>query len=68
MDPGTSILSLISNIPGAGSMSLTIPIANLQTLAGVQVYSQSFWLDLAAPSLFTNMISSQCATFTIGNF
>jgi len=69
LDAGTSILNTISNIPGVGAMSLTLPVANNPALSGLQIHSQAFWLDLAGtPAIFGNLISSNLVTCTVGNF
>lgn len=69
LDPATSILNTISNITGVGTMSLTIPVANNPALSGLEIHSQSFWLDLAGANVpFTNVISSNLVTCTVGNF
>tara|TARA_R110002072_G_scaffold174303_7_gene329562 strand:- start:51 stop:1787 length:1737 start_codon:yes stop_codon:yes gene_type:complete len=69
MDPATSFLNTISNIPGVGTMSLTLPVSNVPALAGQEVSSQSFWLDLAgSPFPFQNVVASNLVTCTIGNF
>lgn len=69
MDPATSFLNTISNITGVGTMSLTLPVANVPALAGQIVHSQSFWLDFAAsPFPFANIVASNLTSCTIGNF
>lgn len=69
LDPATSILNTISNIPGVGVMTLTIPVPNNPALSGLEINSQSAWLDLAAPGFpFTNVIMSGLVTCTVGNF
>lgn len=69
LDPGVSILNTISNIPGVGALSLTLPVANTPSLSGVQINSQSAWLDLAGGNFpFTNVITSNLITCTVGNF
>lgn len=69
LDPATSILNTISNIPGVGTMSLTIPVPNNPALSGLEINSQSFWLDLAGANFpFTNVVSSNLVTCTVGNF
>ncbi|MGK0303183.1 MAG: hypothetical protein ACI89X_004071 [Planctomycetota bacterium] len=69
MDPANSFLNTISNIAGLGSMTLTLPVSNVPALAGFEINSQSFWLDLAgAPFPFQNIIGSNLVTCTIGNF
>jgi hypothetical protein len=69
IDPAMSFLSTISNIAGLGSMTVTLPISNVPAMAGLEVNSQSFWLDLTAnPFPFQNVIASNLVTCTIGNF
>lgn len=69
LDASTSILNTISNIPGVGTMSLTLPVANNPALSGLQIHSQSFWLDLGAtPAIFGNLVASNLVTCTVGNF
>ncbi len=69
LDPATSILNTISNIPGVGTMSLTIPVPNNPALSGIEINSQSFWLDLAGANFpFTNVVGSNLVTCTVGNF
>lgn len=69
LDPTQSILNTVSNIPGLGSMTLNLPVANIPALAGLQIYSQTFWLDLAGnPFPFDNIVSSNLLTATVGNF
>ncbi|MEZ6038026.1 MAG: hypothetical protein R3F29_11125 [Planctomycetota bacterium] len=68
IDPVTAQLYLITDLP-FGSMTLTVPIANLPTLAGVEIITQSFWMDLAqTANVFGNMRSSRAARITIGNY
>ncbi|MFT4843564.1 MAG: hypothetical protein ACI89X_003278 [Planctomycetota bacterium] len=67
MNPATSFLNTISNIPSARTMSLTLPVPNVPALAGLQVNSQSFWFDFAAsPFPFGNIIASHLVICTIG--
>jgi hypothetical protein len=69
MDPATSFLNTVSNIPGLGSMTVSLPVSNVPALAGLEINSQSFWLDLAgSPFPFQNVIASNLVTCTIGNF
>jgi len=69
MDPATSFLNTISNIPGLGALTVSLPISNTPALAGLEINSQSFWLDLAgSPFPFQNAVASNLVTCTIGNF
>lgn len=69
LDAATSYLSTISNIPGVGTLSLSLPIANNPALSGFVINSQSFWLDLGAtPAPFANLVAANLVTCTIGNF
>jgi len=69
IDPATSILNTISNLPGVGTMTLTIPVANTPGLAGLTINSQSAWLDLTGAAFpFTNVITSNMVSCTVGNF
>jgi hypothetical protein len=69
MDPATSFLNTVSNIPGLGPLTVSLPVSNVPALAGLEINSQSFWLDLAGnPFPFQNVIASNLVTCTIGNF
>jgi len=68
LDPNVSILNTIGNLPGS-SLTLTLPVANVPALAGLEIYSQSFWLDFGAtPFPFGNLIASNMVTAVVGNF
>ena len=65
IDPNVAVLNTVT----AGAPTLSLPVTNLASLAGVQLYSQTFWLDLLAPNFpFENTVGSNFITCTIGNF
>lgn len=69
LDPTTSATLTIDDGLLGGSLIVTVPIPNNPTLAGVEIFGQSFWLDfndLLAGDLFTKMLSSNGVSFTIG--
>lgn len=69
IDPAASFVNTLSNIPGVGVMTLTLPVSNVPTLAGLEINSQSFWIDLAGINApFGGVISTNLVTCTIGNF
>ncbi|MFK7741608.1 MAG: hypothetical protein AB8H80_14915 [Planctomycetota bacterium] len=68
LDPSSSILNTIGNLPGA-QLTLTLPVANVPALAGLEINSQSFWLDFTGAGFpFTNLVASNLVTAIVGNF
>ncbi|MBL8732369.1 MAG: hypothetical protein JNN13_08370 [Planctomycetes bacterium] len=67
MDINSGTSNVISNlgVPGL-SMNISLPIPNVQTLAGAVVYSQSIWLDATANAL--GIITSNGVSLKVGNY
>jgi hypothetical protein len=69
LDPATSFISTISNLPGLGGLTVSLPVPSIPALAGQRIFGQSFWLDLAAAGFpFQNIVSSNAAECLLGNF
>ena len=67
LNVGSSLLFTFDN----NNPTLQIPIANLPSLAGIQIYAQTVWFDLFSllnGSLFPGLLSSNGVRLVIGNF
>lgn len=66
LDINAGVGNVITNIMGFGSMTISFAVPNNPTLPGLNIYSQSVWLDGAA-NAFGAIISNGVA-LTIGNY
>ncbi|MCU0862803.1 MAG: hypothetical protein MUC36_03335 [Planctomycetes bacterium] len=66
VDINTSIGNLISNIPLLPPLTISLPVPNTLSLAGLAIGSQSVWLDAVANGL--GLLTSNGVSLTLGTF